>query len=421
MKNFFLACLLSIFCLLSISPLNAQNSGQWKEDIAYLRTELPKQHVDLFNQLSEAEFNQALDSLEHSLDDREEWQIVYGIAEILKRIGDTHTQIIHNPTHGNPPCFPITFRYFSDGIYVTLGPIIENKSLVGSRLLSINGVDIPSIYKKAHRVVSVENDAMLKYHFMNILNRYYVLNYLGLVNQPEASFQLEDTSGQIHDIVLSTVPLKEVRNHTDCLAPEKVAFTDRNRKAFFWQEYLEEDSLLYIRYNLCASKEYYKRIKTSNSPTPDIPSFKKFEKQVLRTMKRKPVKKLVFDVSNNPGGSTRQGSRLIRNMYMQSYTGEAYLITGRRTYSSAIVNAIEFQKLLKATIIGEETSGKPNHFGEIRSFELPNSKALILYSTKLFKRVEGEPSTIHPDIVIEQSFDEFMQGINPAWEYIKSL
>lgn len=69
--------------------------------------------------------------------------------------------------------------------------------------------------------------------------------------------------------------------------------------------------------------------------------------------------------------------------------------------------------------IGEETSGKPNHFGEVKSFQLPNSGIRVNYSTKYFKRTDENVSTIRPDIKLEPGFSDFVSGIDPAYEWIK--
>ena len=71
---------------------------------------------------------------------------------------------------------------------------------------------------------------------------------------------------------------------------------------------------------------------------------------------------------------------------------------------------LDFKKNTNAIIVGEATSGKPNHFGEVKSFILPNSKIKTYYSTKYFKRTENNTKTITPDIKIVNSFTDFKAG-----------
>lgn len=72
---------------------------------------------------------------------------------------------------------------------------------------------------------------------------------------------------------------------------------------------------------------------------------------------------------------------------------------------------MDFKRLTKATFIGEETAGKPNHFGEVKNLQLPESKLYVMYSTKYFKRAKKETNTIKPDVPIEMSFSDFTKGI----------
>lgn len=73
---------------------------------------------------------------------------------------------------------------------------------------------------------------------------------------------------------------------------------------------------------------------------------------------------------------------------------------------------------LDARLIGEATSGRPNHFGEVRRLFLPNQRVAVFYATKYFKTVDGDPPAVEPDVPVDLSFSEYMQGIDPAWEYI---
>jgi hypothetical protein len=76
------------------------------------------------------------------------------------------------------------------------------------------------------------------------------------------------------------------------------------------------------------------------------------------------------------------------------------LIIGRWTYSSGILNALEISEISGVTVYGENTGGSPNHLGEVRVTELPWSGVQIRYPTKYFQKVEGEGSTMIPDIQI---------------------
>lgn len=80
---------------------------------------------------------------------------------------------------------------------------------------------------------------------------------------------------------------------------------------------------------------------------------------------------------------------------------------------------MDFKRMTHAIFVGEETSGKPNHFGEVKNFQLPTSQLTVNYSTKYFKYNKKDVSTLVPDVKIEMSFSDLMKGIDPIYEWIK--
>lgn len=75
--------------------------------------------------------------------------------------------------------------------------------------------------------------------------------------------------------------------------------------------------------------------------------------------------------------------------------------------------------MTKAIFVGEETSGMPNHLGDIRPLQLPNSGLTLFYSTQYFRLTEEDSNTLRPNITIEASFNDLMKGIDPVFEWIK--
>ena len=96
------------------------------------------------------------------------------------------------------------------------------------------------------------------------------------------------------------------------------------------------------------------------------------------------------------------------------------MVTGRKTFSSAVINVMDFLKYTNAILIGESTGGKPNHYGEVKVLELPSSKLQVVYSTKYFKNSGTDMNTIKPRIGIQTSFNDFINGIDPVYEWIKT-
>jgi len=122
----------------------------------------------------------------------------------------------------------------------------------------------------------------------------------------------------------------------------------------------------------------------------------------------------------NRGGSSTILNPLIKEVKKSSFNqpGNLYVIIGKDTFSSAILNAISLREETKANFIGEATGGEPNHYGEVKQFKLPNSQITIRYSTKYFHWLDEDVNTLQPDKMIEETFAAYRSGTDPVLEWI---
>ena len=90
------------------------------------------------------------------------------------------------------------------------------------------------------------------------------------------------------------------------------------------------------------------------------------------------------------------------------------------TFSSAVLNSIKLERETEATTVGESTGGRPNHFGEVRTFSLPNSELLVWYSTKYFEAYPelGDAPSFEPEVHIPLSSEDYFGGRDPVMEWI---
>lgn len=86
------------------------------------------------------------------------------------------------------------------------------------------------------------------------------------------------------------------------------------------------------------------------------------------------------------------------------FNGKVYLLTGTRTFSSAMNFAQAFKQYKIGTIIGEETGGWLVSFGDKVTTTLPVSHIPLSVSTKKFYTVGATDKDFHgvkPDIAIK--------------------
>lgn len=386
----------------------------WNKDIEFLRKELPKNHKNFFFKRSEEDFNMGLDRIKSQVDSLSDLETVLKLQQLIASFGDSHTRINWYPFLKKKDYLPIGAYWFSDGIYI-LRASKEYEKLLGKKIVKINGYPIIQIVDSLKTLITIDNNALVKYFVPNIISATQLLDYFKFSKKGIYNFDLEDESGdrQIEQIKPSVIDKEFVVFQT-----EKPIYSWQGKQISYSSKYFEQEKILYVKYNSCraTTKELQK-----DGTISEI-TFKDFQKEIFNYLKKKKVEKFIFDMRFNAGGNSKYGTQFVKKLSKNKINTDStlYVVIGRKTFSSAILNTLDFKENTKAIIVGENTGGKPNHYGEIRNFKLPSSNIGVIYSTKYFKRVQIEMSTIKPDVIIEMSFKDYKKGKDPVYEWIKS-
>ena len=411
---------LFFFFLLSFIGISAQmSSKKWKKDIEYLQTNLTNKHYNLFAYREQVLFDKDINMLISDCEKLSDFQIAVRIQQILSKQGDTHTKISWEKLIDNSKAIPLLYYYFKDGIYVTLTNS-ENKDVIGKKVVSINNYDIKTVTDSLSTLIAHENDAIVKARLPNLVSSIEILNYFGFANDDTIKVKFQDGKNFIEK-KLSASKIRKSEKVT--INPPQNTFVRENKKKIFEKKYFEKEKILYVLYNSCVSKEEPSFL-TGKPEATNLPSFIDFQNDIFKIIDTNPIEKLVFDMRNNKGGSSKQGSKFIKQLAQNSNInkkGHLFVVLGRDTFSSAILNATDFEEETKAIFVGEETSGKPNHYGEIKDFELPNSKLILTYSTYYFVRTKKKNvNSLKPDYTIESTIEDHKNGIDPVFEFVKN-
>ncbi|HQR41678.1 MAG TPA: hypothetical protein PLX97_03315, partial [Gemmatales bacterium] len=70
----------------------------------------------------------------------------------------------------------------------------------------------------------------------------------------------------------------------------------------------------------------------------------------------------------------------------------------------------------QAELVGQPTGGSPNHFGEVKRFQLPHSKCTVMYSTKKFVMTKDNATTVIPHRIITPTAKGFFADRDEALE-----
>lgn len=412
MKNL----LLMVFVFFSMTAFSQDKKNiDWTTDLNFIKTELPKNHYNLYMVKSEQYFMHGIDQIAEQQNELSDFEVAMKLQQLIASMGDAHTALSLKPFLNFNKILPLSLMWFDDGIWIQ-ATTKDNESILGSKLLGINDIPIHTVVDSLCTLFTTDNKATVKKTFPQLFPLVQLLEYFGFSSSDSVQLQLEN-NGEIRNYTI--LPERMNRSNTVEILPDPMPLCYQNGRAFFWDKVQKEDNVFYIQYNRCAGSE--------NPPggfrgdVQKLPSFKSFQEAVIDTILHHDFDKVIIDIRLNGGGNSAQGTEFVKELSTIekiNQKGKLYVIVGRRTFSSAIINAMDFKNMTKAILVGEETAGKPNHLGEVRLLKLPSSGMTLQYSTKYFKRTGEDLKTITPDQVVETNFNDFKEGRDPVYDWI---
>lgn len=438
--------MIHVLCTSLVAKGQAKISIDWSKDLEYLKTELPVMHSNLFFQYPQASYNADIEHLKSQIGVISDESMFIKIQQLLVKIGDSHTAS-NFMSHLPNMYLPIFVEAYEEGIFV-VGVVNIDGSIMGNKLISINGHPLKTIIDSVKTLYVAENESWHKKNVKSYLVNFDFLKYFGFADKEKVKLQMENYYGIPMEVSVKAIESDEVEKED----VEYVRWSNRKNlrprtSAIFGHKYFAKDSLYFVMYNKCTGRENAQiqaindsldmglsmncgtKTKVSNKSNlkkdvKPLPYFRSFRDSVFHTIKTQPVKKLVFDLSRNGGGATSQGSLMIEQLAQMIDTTKTkvYVIVGRRTFSAALIHTMELKRMLNATILGEPTGGKPSFYGGTDSRYLPSSCLRIYFArskrnTSLDKEVLKSESVI-PDVVFPVTFESVTSGNDPIFRWI---
>ncbi|TYQ17047.1 UNVERIFIED_CONTAM: Periplasmic protease [Acetivibrio alkalicellulosi] len=376
---------------------------KWREDLDQLQLELPKRHRNLFFHLDKRKFNEKIENLKTKIDNYNVYEICASIAEIVASARDAHTSLAIPVIN----FIPIEWYYFNEGLYI-IDAYYEYSNLVNKEVVFLNGISIEEVKKRVSCIISYENESYLKAQIPRYLKSAEVLKGIGIIDDVnEVKLTLKNHNNEFEEVRVKTYDYSElkdqeskVKNSTD----EDIPLFRRNPHKKYWSYYIKDYNTLYFKYDSCSNME-------------DI-SVEKSGEELLEFIIKENVSKLVIDIRSNLGGNSTLLEPFIRELKKLKKLN-IYLVVGRETFSSALINAYSIKNNTNAIVVGEATGGKPNSYGEVKAFSLGNSKLIIRYSSQYYKLVKSDKlMSLEPDVKFNVSFKDYYNKIDPCMEYI---
>ena len=410
--------LLLSLCLPFSSGLTAQAKEEidWQYEIDLLGRELAERHKDLFFRIDSVTFYSSLQQVADDAVGKSLFHVSVRLQQVIAAMGDAHTQINYHYNISKNHILPLECYWFEEGIFILKAPE-EYGNLTGKQLVGINNIPISRVIDSLSTLVVDDNSSLLKNAIPRMITWTQLLHHFGFTEPLRLWLEVQDNQG-IRTATEMILPPKEGGDVV--VEPESIPYGWQDQKTYFREFYFPDNKLYYIQYNKCWSREAEEKYGTGASAL-FMPSFREFEKRIFKNIRKNEIDNLVFDLRYNSGGNSLQGTSLIRKIAKTELLGKGrtYLMVGRRTFSSAIVNSVDLIKEMDAVVVGEETGGRPNHFGEVDRFVLPESHLVVNYSTKYFKLLDEDIPSLVPDIPAPLKYSQYISGIDPALEAIR--
>lgn len=430
MKNIFLF----FFCTMVVAAAHSQDghlatrasvtnsidkltAADWQVDLRFLQLTVHKDYAFLFKKVTAYDFDAAVDKLYKAIPGMEVHERIAGIARIVSLFKYGHTSMGWMQSPFTYHVAPVNFYWFSDGLYAE-GADKKYASIVGAKLVKVEGVPVMQALEAVKQLVPAENDEYFKAYGLDFLTIPESLHAQGITKKLKTTVTYTfEKDGKSFDQTITaierfhlprnygfTVPGQDwlsVRDHQT--TPYYLKNLDKN----YYFEYLAESKTVYVR----------------QSQVMDDPqeSIAVFYKKVFEFVDKNEVDKLVIDVRLNGGGNNYKNKPVITGIIENkkiNKPGKLFVIIGRRTFSACQNLVNELSNYTNALFVGEPTAENINFYGDNRMVELPNTGIPVFLSFAWWQdKPQWENADwLAPQLAVEMSMEEYKTNKDPVLE-----
>lgn len=400
MKNLLWVILLLSNFAHARASLPALTAEQWRQDLGYFAHEIATEHRNPYHFISKAKFDRSVSDLRRRIPSMKDYEVVVGLQHLAALVGDGHTFL---DTSGLYQRFPLEVFWFGNDLRVVRSAP-EYRRALGTKLVAIGSFSIGRVQRRLQQLIPQGE------------NRWYVLDSsakqvvnveplaaLGILPKPgSADFTFQDDSGRRFELRIK--PVAAGTDDADEVARNPVPLPFQHPNDPLWFTYLADSKTVYVDFRS------YRGLKARAA-------------RLLAYMTKRPVERLIIDMRWNEGGDYTKGRDYLiyKIAYMAALNraGHLFVISGRRTFSAAMVNVTDFRRETEAILVGEPTGARPNGYQENYWFTLPLSKLRVSCSMLKYRfQPESATDAVLPDRRIEPSWASFSAGKDAALQWI---
>ncbi len=365
------------------------------------------------------------------------------VAEAAASLKDGHTSCHLTPwliSGSDQSERMLPFRVWYECGVILIGHTIEGLAhLKGSKLLEINGVAVVEFIQPILDKVSGERIESRINGFIHNQRTYCAL--IRLSDEAKISVTVLDGSGQKktetvellslpdYDARIPTLQRKKRESFHELHHEGKTCYWQYNSFIYSWWEKLKigalfrllrekgvENLIIDLRFNGGGNSSAGDYILSHLTAKPycmysrvDI----RLSEQLFKLGRRKTLKELAGLTITRRAEPQQPEDRKSR------FDGRVFLLTGPGTFSSAADFAAVVKDYEIGTIIGEETGGLRECFGDVLRFQLPNSRIPFGVSYKRFyapiPRPDDGTRGTAPDVVVdEERLSKYVDSDDPV-------
>jgi hypothetical protein len=390
----------------------------WSADLDYFIDLIERRHPHPFHAVDEDEWRAATEAVRQQLPELTDLQVVGKFMRLAGMIGDGHTSV-YPPMQG-PLAFHMTpiwpYAFGDDWRIIAAADGFEE--LVGTRIVAVEGVPIVEAARQLAEHLPADNSMTPKW-VVNVALQFAEISQaiFGKNNSQGITFELEDESGMRRTVRLPGGQVDRnpmaawVPAHWSSLQSAERPLWLQNVDAAHWYTTVDDLDLVYAQIN---------QIRNG-----DTQSLQDFGRELRERMADGGYSHLVLDLRHNNGGNGYLNWPFVRELVRTDaldHPDRLFVITGRRTFSAAMLLSSMIEFHTDAIFVGEPTGSSPQFYGEDTHFRLPYSGLAGSISSRWFQNrfiADDERPWIGPDIVAELTLDDLRKGRDPALEAIR--
>ena len=404
----------------TLPPLNALEAAQWRRDLRFLATEMPKRHANLFHAVSRADFDRAVRRLDARIPTLRRHEVILELARLAAMVGDGHTNVA--PWRDEKIGFhalPLKLYLFSDGLWVRAADS-AHAGLVGGRIVRIGRATADAAVAAVRPLIGRDNEMGVAFAAPLLLVMPEVLQGLGLIDDLSSVPLLFERDGRREEVLVAPAgPAPLMARDTDRSwevpegwvdargAPRHWPLWLRHSDDRFWFEYLGPKRALYVQFNQVGDK-----------PEETVAHF---ADRLFAFARAHSVDRLVLDLRLNGGGNGELNRPLVLGMIRAEsldVRGRLFVLIGRRTFSAAQFLATQLEDWTEAVFVGEPSASRGNHYGDSSRLTLPNSGVTVRVSTLYWQFSDPRDTRpwTPPEIATDLTFEDYRRNRDPALE-----